>query len=782
MSAPGWPGLPPTWASSDKDTVGTALGPGRVWYTLGYGILDEVYWPSCSTPQIRDLGFIVAGDGFWAEVKRENRYELSTPAPDVPLPRVVHRHDRYRLELEVLADPQRDVVLLRYRLDGKGLRLYALLAPHLDGSGHGNTAQVMPQGLAAVKPGAALMLAADRGFSRASAGYVGSSDGWQDFHRHGTMTWSYPEAPDGNVALMGELAGTEGVLALGFAGTVEGAQTLALSSLANGFEAARASFVEGWRRWAQPLRCEGLDPALEAAVRRSAMVLKAHNDRDFPGAMVASLSVPWGYTRDDPGGYHLVWPRDAVECGFAMLACGHHDEARAMLAYLIATQQPDGHWLQNFYTDGRPYWGGVQLDEAALPALLAARLDELGELGDLRLEATRMVRRALRFVVRNGPATQQDRWEENAGINPFTLATAIAALVAGAAHGFLEEGDAAYALSLADDWNARAESWVYARDTGLDREHGTRGHYVRVAPPGQVAQSGEVALRNRGRESLPARDLLGLEYLYLVRLGLRAPDDPRIRDTTRLVDAVLRVDMPAGPYYRRYNEDGYGEHEDGRAFDGTGVGRAWPLLSGERGHYALLAGEDPKPYLEAMLASASQGGMLPEQVWDAAPIPERNLLPGRPTGSAMPLAWAHAELLKLVAAIRLGEPVERLRVVADRYRAARAPEVAHWREQVPCDGVDRGGTLLVEAGSAFVLRLGRDGWQHVEDHASRPIGFGLHGVRLDVAALGARHTLEFTRRFLDARGWEGRDWQLALLDPAGAEGEGSAAGEQARAS
>ena len=766
VNAPGWPGIAPTWASSAKDIVGTALGPGRVWYTLGHGILDEVYWPSCSTPQIRDLGFIVAGDGFWAEVKRENQYELGTPAPDVPLPTIVHRHERYRLELEVLADPQRDVVLLRYRLEGKGLKLYALLAPHLGGSGHGNTAEVQPQGLAAMKPGAALLLAADGGFSRASAGYVGASDGWQDFSQNEAMTWHYDAAPNGNVALIGELADNEGVLALGFAATVEGARTLALSSLASGFEAARAPFVEGWRDWARHLKCDGLDPSLEQAVRRAAMVLKTHNDRNFPGAMVASLSVPWGYAHDDPGGYHLVWPRDAVESGFAMLACAHHAEARALLAYLIATQQPDGHWLQNFYADGRPYWGGVQLDEAALPVLLAARLDELGELGELRPDATVMARRALRFVARTGPFSAQDRWEENAGINPFTLAVAIAALVAGAAHGFLEEADAAHALSLADDWNARIEAWTYASDTELDRKYGTRGHYVRIAPPGQTAQDGEVALRNRGRTCVAAKDLLGLEYLYLVRLGLRAPDDPRIRDTTRLIDAELRVELTGGPYYRRYNEDGYGEHDDGSAFDGTGIGRAWPLLSGERGLYALLAGEDPAPYLAAILASASQGGMLPEQVWDAAPIPERELVPGRPSGSAMPLVWAHAELVKLVAAIHLRQPIDRLRTVADRYATPRAPTVTHWREQAPCRMVNRSGTLLIEAESPFVLHLGRDGWKHVDDHVSQPTGFGLHGVRLEVVTLAAQRTLEFTRRFLGPRGWEGRNWALLLVPPA----------------
>ena len=762
MNAPGWPGMPPAWSSSAKDIVGTALGTGRVWFTLGYGILDEVYWPSCSQPQIRDLGFIVAGEDFWREVKREQQYTLSTPAPEVPLPKVVHEHARYRLEFEVLADPLRDVLLIRYRLHGKGLRLYALLAPHLGGSGHDNTALVQANGLAALRAENALMLMADAGFARGSAGYVGVSDGWQDFQQHAAMTWTHASAGNGNVALLGELNANHGVLALGFADTLEGAQTLARASLAQGYESAREGFIEGWRHWSRALRCELQDTTVHQAVRRSAMVLKVHDDRRYPGALIASLSIPWGNTRDDPGGYHLVWARDAVEAGFAMLACAHHEESRALLSYLIATQQDDGHWAQNFYCDGRPYWIGVQLDEAALPVLLAAKLDELGLLDGQRAAATAMARRALRFVACSGPVSPQDRWEENPGINPFTLAAAIAALVAGAAHGFLDAADARYALLLADDWNARIESWVYVQDTDLDRAHGTRGHYVRIAPPGQDAQHSVVALKNRGRVVVAARDLLGLEYLYLARLGLRAPQDPRIADTTRLVDALLRVQTPTGAYYRRYNEDGYGEHGDGRAFDGRGVGRAWPLLTGERGQLAVQLGEDARPYIDAMLASASQGGMLPEQVWDGAPIPARGLYPGRPTGSAMPLVWAHAELIKLATAQQRKAPIEQLAAVVARYATPCAASMQLWRPQAPATRCDAARRLLVEGDAPFVLHVGHDGWQGVRDLASTPTGLGMHGVPLDCAALCARDSIEFTRRFLDARDWEGRDWRLEL--------------------
>ena len=278
-----------------------------------------------------------------------------------------------------------------------------------------------------------------------------------------------------------------------------GRVNLARSAIAEGACAIRKRFIAGWRAWARGLEFTSAEPALEWTARVSAVVLKTHEDRTYPGAMVASLSVPWGNHRDDPGGYHLVWPRDAVEAGLALLACGLIEDARRMLAYLAATQQPGGHWAQNFSPDGEPYWTGIQLDEAALPVLLAAKLEEIGALGPLGETAATMVRRALRFVARTGPYSPQDRWEENAGANPFTLATAIAALVAGAELGFLEEPDRKYALALADNWNARLEEWTYVEGTGLDSKHGTRGHYVRVAQPGGTALRGRVPIRKPRR-------------------------------------------------------------------------------------------------------------------------------------------------------------------------------------------------------------------------------------------------------------------------------------------
>jgi glucoamylase len=220
--APGAPGSLPTWTSSAKDMVTTALGTSRVWVTLGHGIVNEIYWPATGTPQIRDLGFIVSGPFGWVEIKRESVYQIAVPAPYVPLPQIVHEGEGYRLVLELATDPLRDVVLVSFRLTGEGTRLYALLAPHLGNSGMDNNARA-GEDLLAWKGDNALCLTCDCGFSRSSAGYVGVSDGWHDFAENGRMAWTFAEAALGNVALFGELQANEGTLALGFGESLEGA-------------------------------------------------------------------------------------------------------------------------------------------------------------------------------------------------------------------------------------------------------------------------------------------------------------------------------------------------------------------------------------------------------------------------------------------------------------------------------------------------------------------------------------------------------------------------------
>lgn len=768
----GAPGTAPTWCSSDKDFVTAALDGSRVWATIGHGVINEVYWPSTGQPQIRDFGFYLVGNGRWIDLKRARRYRLVTPGAALPAPNIVHHGDDYQLTLEILPDPLRDVLLVRFALVGE-YRLVFILAPHLGSTGRDNTAWIDDGASYAHGSGFTLCLAASMPIEHLSCGFVGASDGWQDLSRHGALTYQFESAGPGTVAISGQAGRHHGVFALGFADSPAGAHTRARTALAADFDALRSSFIEAWHGWGETLSLPRPDEALGDAAELCAAVLKIHEDRAYPGAVVASLSVPWGNSTDSLGGYHLVWPRDASLTAFALLAANQRADARHILAHLIAAQRHDGHWPQNYFPSGEPYWDGVQLDEAALPVLLAAKLAELKE---PELPGTRgMVRAAVGFLARIGPASAQDRWEENPGISPFTLATAIAALVA--AGPWLEPGERDYALGLADEWSERLEEWCYVEDTELARTAGVRGYYVRVASPHGAGADGPVELRNRDGQMIAASELVSLDFSYLVRLGIRGARDTRVQDTIRVVDKVLAVDTPSGTVYRRYNGDGYGEHADGRPFNGRGIGRAWPLLVGERGHLALQAGEDPLPFLQTMWRCASVGGLLPEQVWDTDPIPALELSPGRPSGSAMPLVWAHAEFLKLLVARERGRPVEWLACVERHFGhrpLAREAEPAsgqekhaqsrsavwHWRDAAPVPRLAAGKSLAIEADAPFTLHLGFDGWQRIEDRPSQPGVFGIWSVVLSEQELAEADELNFTRRF--ETGWENRDHRVAL--------------------
>jgi glucoamylase len=786
--APGAPGISPTWSSSAKEMVGCSLGPSRIWFTIGGGILNEVYYPRVDTPQIRDLGFLVAdGKGFWVEVKRREEHTLTLAADGTPAATIVHRHPRFELTLRIAPCSRRDALLIRAQLaSDSDMRLYPLLAPHLGGTGHDNRAQVADvrgrRMLCAKQGPFALALAAvdehqRDAWGRASAGYVGASDGWQDFSRNGAMTWTFTSAGPGNVALMGELPHSV-TLALAFGASHEAAATVAVTALLEPFEANWTRLVESWGEWharseahrkrrtspAHTWPAGGLTPALEREVKTSAMVLRAHQDKLYPGTMVASLSVPWGNTHDEIGGYHLVWPRDLVECAGALLVLGAIGEARDTLRYLIATQQCDGHWFQNQWLGGTSYFTGLQLDEAAFPVLLAVGLADRAALQGI--EIADMIRRALAFIVRNGPSTQQDRWEEDAGLNTFTLAVCIAALVGGAA--YLEPAARQLALAVADYWNARLEDWTTARGTALAHEHELDAYYVRVAPREIIhdpaAIDVKLPVKNwRSDPDIPAWQQVAVDFLQLVRFGLRQPDDPTVLATIKLADALLRVELPTGLAWRRYTADGYGEQDDGSAFDGSGRGRAWPLLTGERGHYELAAGRDPLPYLQAMVDMGSKGGMLPEQVWDAASIPELGLITGHPSGSAMPLAWAHAEFVKLAVAREAGRPIDRPAALWTRYEG-RKPTItrAVWTEAAPVSRMPAGVPLSVGINDPARVRWTADGWQTTKEIDTRESGLGLHVAELDTVRLAAGGQIELTFQRTASGEWAGRNFAIAL--------------------
>jgi glucoamylase len=769
----GAPGIPPTWSSSDKDFVTASLDSSRIWATVGHGIINEVYWPSTGQPQIRDLGFYLVGKHRWIDLKRERRYRLLTPGPALPALEIVHHGDDYQLTLEVLPDPERDVLLVRFTLIGD-YRLVFILAPHVGSSGRDNSAWIDDGAAYAHGSGFSLCVAASIPLEHLSCGFVGASDGWQDLNRNGSLTYEFRSAANGTVAITGQATRHQGVLALGFADSAAGAHTRARSALAADFDTLRSAFIQAWVAWGATLTLPRPDESLGDAAELSAAVLKIHEDRAYPGAVVASLSVPWGNSTESLGGYHLVWPRDTSLTAFALLAANQRRDARRILSHLIVAQRRDGHWPQNYFPSGESYWDGIQLDEVALPVLLAAKLAELGE---PELPGTRqMVRAALSFLARTGPASSQDRWEENPGVSPFTLATAIAALVA--AGPWLETEERQYALALADDWNERLESWCYVENTELAAKTGVRGYYVRIAPPHRAGADGSrVELRNRDGETITASALVSLDFSYLVRLGIRSGLDPRVQDTIRVVDRLLAVETPSGRLYRRYNGDGYGEHADGRSFDGSGIGRAWPLLVGERGHLALQAGEDPLPFLQTMQRCASAGGLLPEQVWDADPIPSLGLEPGRPSGSAMPLVWAHAEFLKLLVARERGRPIEWLASVEQHFGhrplarqtdvlskesrpASGRSRIWHWRDEIPIATLPADKLLVIEDREPFTLHLGFDGWRRTEDRPAQAGVFGIWSVTLTPEELDRAAELNFTRLY--ESGWENSDHRVLL--------------------
>jgi len=803
--APGWPGTAPRWTSSAKSGVGTALGiNGPVWFTISHGILNEVYYPRLDQACIRDLGLLVTGgDGFFSEEKRHAHHETVPFAEGVPAFRITSTCDqrRYRIEKEVLSDPRREVVLQRVRFTALAgtvadYRLFAILAPHLGNHGAGNTAWVgevngVPM-LFAERAGTALALACSVPWTQRSAGFVGVSDGWQDLsrRRHGLLEWTYTRAAHGNVALTGGIdlvaGGGEFVLALGFGRTHREAAHRAAASLWDGFDRASADYCQAWESWQQGLRpppVQAAGPGSRDLYRRSMAVLRTHESARFPGGIIASLSLPWGMAQGDGdlGGYHLVWPRDLVESAGGLLAGGALDDVNRVLRYLAVTQAADGHWPQNMWLDGTPFWNGIQMDETGLPILLVDLAYREGAINETELALLwPTVRRAAGYVARNGPVTPQDRWEEDPGYSPFTLAVEVSALVC-AAHlaQRYEPALVDYLLELADAWNASIERWTYVTGTDLARATGVDGYYVRIASPDDAdaaSPAGDlIPIRNRppGEAREPAAQVLSPDALALVRFGLRAADDPRIVNTIKVIDAQLRVNTPNGPLWHRYSGDGYGEHADGTPFDGTGIGRLWPLLTGERAHCDLAAGrlQEASALRDTLVRCANAGGLLPEQVWDAPDLPEKELIFGRPSGAAMPLAWAHAEYVKLCRSLADGQVFDMPPQAARRYgMAPRTSPHSIWRFSHRCRTIPAGQVLRIEVRAPATIHWSADGWRTTTDSATRDTGLGLHVVDLATAALPAGTRIDFTFHWPHAGRWEGRDFSVTITAPAPPDG------------
>jgi glucoamylase len=787
----GAPGLPARWTHGDKDGVGTAYSAdSRLWYTVWRGIVTEVYFPTIDVPQTRDLQFLVTdGETFFHEerrhlvptVERLGAHSLGFRV------RSQDPEGRYAIEKEVISAPHLPAVLERVRLRTSPawrsrLHVYALCAPHLEGGGAGNTARVVEVSgrriLVAEKGASALALGASVPFRRLSCGFVGRSDGWTDLSENLAMDWEFDSARNGNVALTGELdlaPGAEFTLALGLGRGLPHATTTLFQALASPYRSLRRRFLEQWARACRKLAPLGRHSGDGGRLlHASYSVLLGHEDKNYAGAFIASLSIPWGYVRgdEDRGGYHLVWTRDLVHIATGLLAAGNREAALRALVYLATRQQANGGFPQNFWVPGTPYWTGVQLDEVSHPILLAWRLARERALAEF--DPYPMVLAAAGFLVREGPVSPQDRWEELAGYSPSTLAVSIAALVAASelARHRNDDGTATFLEEYADFLEAHLEPWTVTTEGTLDPQ--VPRHYVRVrpaapefAPPSPGANDGTLELPNQPPEapdSYPAKEIVDGGFLELVRYGLRKADDPVVVASVRLVDRMLRTETPYGPCWRRYNHDGYGQRPDGGPFDGWGQGRAWPLLTGERGHYELAAGRDPKPYLAALERFASNAGFLPEQVWDETDRPDRHLALGRSTGSAVPLAWAHGEYLCLLRSVAEGRPYERIPELHRRYveRHARRPPVQVWKMNHRTSQVPAGSILRVIAAEPFRLRSSQDDWRTAEESASAPTRLGVDFLDVPVVDRPGA-TVRFTFYWPGREAWEGRDFGVEVL-------------------
>ncbi|MDV2989933.1 MAG: glycoside hydrolase family 15 protein [Dehalogenimonas sp.] len=787
----GHPGLPPNWTEGAKEGVGTAYNSlSRVWFTLAGGIITEVYYPTIDRPQVRDLTLLITdGETFFQAENTHLFTETRTNSPTSLSYQIINSDPdgRYAITKNVIADPSSACVLQNVRLAGapdflSRLRLYVQCAPHLNVSGWHNNGMVIESAgrtmLAAEKDGVWMVLGANIPFKRVSCGYSGVSDGWTDISDNFQMDWEYAEARDGNIALTAELdfnPKADFTLGLALGDSLQHAVTNLFQALALPFKDRQKIYDQQWQQRNTALRKLGeYSGDTGNLYHAGTSLLAAHEDKTYPGAFIASLAIPWGTSRggdEEAGGYHLVWTRDLVNSVTGLLAAGDSEAARRALIYLAAAQHSDGNFPQNFWLDGQPYWEGVQLDEVAFPIILARKLHQSGIKSDF--DDYEIVKRAAGFLVNYGPATQQERWEENSGYSPSTLASNIAALICAAA--FCREKDdtatAEFLEDYADFLESHLEKWTVTNQGTLVCN--LPRHYIRINPvaiddphPDDSPDNKILTIRNHpsGEKSeFEAPDIVDAGFLELVRYGIRRPDDQLIEDSLKVVDAVLKTQTPFGPVWRRYNHDGYGQRLDGSDYQGWGFGHGWPLLTGERAHYELAAGRDITSYLEALEGFSSYTGLLPEQVWIKDDLTEAGMYLGRPTGAAMPLIWAHAEYIKLLRSKADGVIFDLIPEVAARYLTDRKSAGCHevWKFNYRPQHVKPGERLRIQTQAAFRLVWTMNDWQTVNQDDAVATAVGIYYVDL-IAVNDSVSPIRFTFYWTASEHWEGRDFEVAI--------------------
>ncbi len=697
-AAPGAPGQTLTWAPADKQGFGTSTGQAsKVWFTLEHGELTEVYYPRIDTPSFRDLQFVVT-DGHSAVAPASTATVQRTELVDgrsLAFRQIdTERHGRWQLTQTVITDPARSTVVVKVgfrSLTKHAYHVYLVANPALD-NGRPTTGTCTSDGLLAGDGHSASAVLTSTPMLATSCGFKARSDGLTDLARHHRLDWHYRSARAGNVvetaetSLTGRGAHRQLTLALGFGRSTRNARAAATASLNAGFTRLLHRYETGWHGYLGSLHSP--PPSLASTSERgeyriSEMVLAASEDKTYRGAYVASPTMPWVWgtgLQTPTGPYHLVWSRDLYEIATALIADGDTGGARRALHFLLYRQQrPDGAFPQNSDVTGRPVLTNLQLDEVADPIILA------WQLGAFDAATWQHVKAAANFLIGwhdskgdAAPYSPQERWENQGGYSPATMASEIAGLVCAAdiARRNGDTADAARYLADADAWRAHLNAWTLTT-TG---PYGP-AYYLRLTKDGNPNAGTTYSIGDSGPSAIDQRRVVDPSFLELVRLGVLSPSDPNIVATIKVVDQQLGVMTPHGEFWHRYTDDGYGEQRNGAPW-GTGfpagsqttIGRVWPIFAGERGEYEVADGVPAAPRLAAMAAAATSTGLIPEQVWDQnPPSGTPGFAAGTPTFSATPLAWSQAQFIRLAWSISAGRPVEQPSVVACRYVRTCAP-------------------------------------------------------------------------------------------------------------
>ncbi len=725
------PGTLSRFGLARKDCLGTARNTNsKVWYTIANGVLSDVYYPTVDNTNVETLQYIVTDGSTFTDLQtRDTTYTVQALDQAGMECRVTTtaKSGKYQIVTDYVTDPSRNALLASVSFNPRigGLQLYVRFDPSVNGNGGGGAGNGGADWAAIdTSTGHPILIAfdpvtatnaVDRDYAQPvyvaldastplgalTVGFAGAgSDGFVQLDTVHTLTTAFTQASVGNVVETAQVILPHNgafTLALGFGSSQAEAVDAAEGSLARGgFPAARGRYRAGWAAYdaslnRPPSSLSGVTKKrtkeLSAAYYLSANVIKAAEDKTFPGAIVASLAAPWGQaiSAGDPGNtffgsYREVFARDVYAACTALLVTGDLATARDAISFLFDNQQQaDGSMPRNSLVNGdaAPDSFGTQLDETAYAILMA---DQLGVTGTSFYQDD--IRPAANFLIAHGPAFGADRWQEQTGYSPSTIAAEIAGLVA-AAHLAQVNGDTLSAnifLGVADDYQRSVVGWTVTT-TGPLAPH---PYFIRLSKTGDPDAAITYNVGNGG-PTLDQRKVIDAGFLELSRLGVLAASDPAITESLPVVDAELETATANGPGWHRYNGDGYGDGAtDGHPWapSGMGTGHLWPELTAERAANALQSGDSvtAASLADAMARFAGGVGLIPEQDWEvpdlaASPfgtdptVASIGFTTGQPAGSAAPLVRSAAGFVRLLGDLDAGRIVEQPVATFSRYVA-----------------------------------------------------------------------------------------------------------------